>query len=49
MEALKRCLGCLRPVCQRKLTLKGCKQKNIEEVTGDSLNPYQMHDLYGTA
>ncbi len=42
----KRCPGCNRPVCQRILTLKGCKEKPIEEIKGEPLNPYSMHDLF---
>ncbi len=45
MKPIKRCIGCIRPVCQRVLTLRGCKEKKIEEITGESLNEYKMHDL----
>jgi len=41
----KRCPGCIRPVCQRVLTLNGCNEKKVEEITGESINPYRMHDL----
>ncbi len=41
----KRCPGCMRPVCQRKLTLNGCKDKKMQDIIGEPLNPYQMHDL----
>lgn len=48
MENIKRCPDCTRPVCQRVLTLRGCKEKPIEEVTGVPMNPYSMHDLFTT-
>lgn len=48
MKHLKRCPDCIRPVCQRVLTLRGCKEKSVEEVTGVPLNPYAMHDLFVT-
>lgn len=41
-----RCPGCIRPVCQRKITLKGCREKKVEDVTGVPLNDYGMHDLF---
>mgnify|MGYP003395559302 CR=1 FL=1 len=44
----KRCPGCIRPVCQRVLTLNGCNEKKVEEITGTSLNEYKMHDLFIT-
>jgi len=46
MRKIKRCPGCIRPVCQRILTLKGCKEKMVEEITGESLNEYCMMDLF---
>lgn len=46
MNQRKRCPGCQRPVCQRVLTLRGCKQKNVEPIEGEPLNPYCMHDLF---
>lgn len=45
---IKRCPGCMRPVCQRVLTLNGCNQKPAEEITGIPLNEYKMHDLFIT-
>ncbi|MFZ3382533.1 MAG: hypothetical protein WA144_01280 [Candidatus Methanoperedens sp.] len=48
MKKIKRCPDCTRPVCQRVLTLRGCKEKPIEEITGVPLNPYSMHDLFTT-
>lgn len=44
----KRCPGCIRPVCQRTLTLNGCNEKMIEEIIGIPLNEYKMHDLFIT-
>ena len=41
-----RCENCTRPVCQRVLTLCGCKQKSDEEITGKPLNEYKMIDLF---
>lgn len=41
-----RCEGCIRPICMKKLTLLGCNDHRIEEITGESLNPIMMHDLY---
>jgi len=46
LSGYKRCSDCVRPICQRVLTLRGCKQKSDEEVIGVSLNEYRMHDLY---
>lgn len=46
MKPPKRCKGCIRPVCQRVLTLCGCDEKEIEEITGDSLNEIKMHELF---
>lgn len=47
-ERVKRCPGCTRPVCQRVLTLMGCNNKRVEDITGVPLNPYSMHDLFTT-
>jgi len=44
----KRCPGCMRPVCQRVLTLNGCNEKKVEEITGEPLRPYGIHDLFIT-
>ncbi len=48
MAPKKRCEGCLRPVCQRVLTLRGCKEKNIEPIEGESLNDVCMVDYVGS-
>ena len=49
--AIKRCDECKRPVCQRKLTLHGCKYRNAEEISIEkidelSINPFEMHELF---
>lgn len=46
MKRIKRCPGCIRPVCQRILSLQGCNEKPVEEVKGELLNEYKMHDLF---
>lgn len=38
---LKRCAECLRPLCQRNLLAP-----IWEDVIGESINDYRMHDLY---
>jgi len=45
MKPPKRCKGCIRPVCQRTLTLRGCKEKRIEEIFTESFNEYKMYDF----
>ncbi len=46
MNKYKRCPECIRPICQRILTLKGCKEKKVEKIDGIPLNEYSMHDLF---
>ncbi len=48
MNNFKRCPECMRPICQRRLTLRGCKEKAIEEMSGIPLNDYTMHNLFTT-
>ncbi len=31
----KRCPNCIRPVCQRILTLRGCRKKPLEDIKGN--------------
>lgn len=42
LDNYHRCKDCIRPVCQKIITLNGCKQKNIEQVEGEPLNGYFM-------
>lgn len=42
----KRCDGCPRPVCQRKITLRSCIYRKQQEITGEPLDGYGMHDLF---
>jgi len=45
MKPLKRCPGCIRPVCQRILTLRGCKEKRVEDIFIEPFNEYKMYDF----
>lgn len=51
MAKRERCFGCIRPICQRQLNLKGCKQRNDQDISKEtidnlSLNPYEIHNLF---
>ena len=48
IKHIKRCPGCMRPVCQRVLTLRGCNEEKPKEIIGIPLNEYKMHDLFIT-
>jgi hypothetical protein len=48
MVGVKRCEGCIRPVCMRVLTLIGCNQKKVEDVCIESINEYHMVDYIGS-
>lgn len=49
--SIKRCPDCMRSICQRQLNLEGCKQRNDQDISKEtierlSLNPYEIHDLF---
>lgn len=51
MAKRERCSGCIRPICQRQLTLDGCKYRNARDISKEtidrlSLNSYEIHDLF---
>ena len=49
--SVKRCPDCIRPICQRQLTLTGCKYRNDQDISKEtierlSINPYEIHNLF---
>lgn len=53
-HTFKRCPECIRPICQRQLTLRDCNDRTIElepkeksYVEGtEPMREYGMHDFY---
>lgn len=51
MSMIKRCKECIRPICQRQLTLRGCKYINSKEISQEtidslSINKFEMIDQF---